>query len=369
MKLNKKMIIMLATVVGVILVLIIIIMLFVGGGSKKLSYSEIEDKIVTAGQDYYSDNASQLPKEGTTELDVSTLVSGGYINDLSKYTEKGVTCSGKLYVTKNPDNYSYRSKINCGTSYNTISISEKIKENVVTNGNGLYEVEQVDPNNTNSTMKAYIFRGDNVNNYIKVGDYLWQAVKVFDDGKIQVLGSTELARSNWDDRYNVETDHYYGINDYKVSRVKEFILSDVVNNKESFLKIKSLITTHSACVANRSLSDTSKDGSSECREVLENQYFSLLPVYDFMNASLDQNCVKALDDSCYNYNYLAYDYSNDWWTGTGVSDDSEQVYYVHDKLDSSYAYSNKALRLMAYMDANVSYVSGTGSAIDPYIVK
>lgn len=369
MKLNKKMIIMMASVLGVIIVLIIILMLFAGGGSKKLSYSELEEKIVSAGQDYFAANPDKLPKSGTDEVDVSTLVSAGYMNELSKYTDKGVSCSGKLYVTKTPDDYSYHAKVDCGTNYSTSFMADKIKENIVTSGNGLYESEQVDPNNSEQTIKVYTFKGDNVNNYIKVGDYLWQVVKIFEDGRMQVLGSTELARSTWDDRYNVETDHYYGINDYKVSRVKEFILSDVVNNKESFLKIKSLITTHTACVANRSLDDTSRDGSTECTEVLEEQYFSLLPVYDFMNASLDSNCKKALDDSCFNYNYLAYDYSVDWWTSTGVLGDSEQVYYVHDKLDSGYAYSNKALRLLAYMDSKVSYVSGTGSEIDPYIVK
>jgi hypothetical protein len=74
MKLNKKMIIMLASVIGVIVVTIIIIMLFVGGGSKKLSYDVIEDKMVAAGESYFLDNEDKLPKEGTDVVDDDTLI-------------------------------------------------------------------------------------------------------------------------------------------------------------------------------------------------------------------------------------------------------------------------------------------------------
>lgn len=368
MKLNKKMIIMLASVIGVIVVLIIVIMLFVGGGSKTLSYSKIEEKIVSAGESYYEDNKDKLPESGTISLDAATLVSEGYMNKLSEYTEEDVTCNGTLYVTKNPTGYSYRAKLDCGKNYATGTLSDVVTKNVVTSGAGLYETIQVDPNDNNKTTSVYTFKGDNVNNYVKVGDFYWEIIKVYENGEIAVLGDPSLLRTDWDNRYNVTTGKYRGINEYGVSRMHDTINAEVVNDGDGYLKIKGLITTHNACVGKRNLEDTSKDGSTECSKILESQYFSLLPVYDYMNASLDVNCNTALDDSCYNYNFLSNGNSNSW-TITGVGNNTQDVYYFSNKLETSYASNTKSVRLYVHLDANVTYVSGIGTYEDPYIVK
>lgn len=368
MKLNKKMIIILCSVVAAILVLIVIIMLLLGGRSKKLSYNKIEEKIVTAGMNYYKNHQDQLPEVGTVSIDTSTLVAQGYLSDLSTYTGKDEICSGTLYVTKNPSNYSYRAKLYCGTNYVTKTFKERVVTGVVTSGSGLYAEEQVNPNDNSSTQKVYVFKGDGVNNYIKMGDFYWRIIKVFENGEMAVLGDPELLRRIWDNRFNLDTNNYRGINDYKVSRILDYINSDVVDNNNGFMIIKSLITPHTVCTGNRSLNDISRDGSSECSETLENQYFSLLPVYDYMNASLDQNCNTATDASCYNYNYLAAEVE-DWWTVTGIADNTQDVYYVHKTIKYDYANQVKSARLYAYLDANVTYVSGTGTYDDPYILK
>lgn len=369
MKFNKKLIIMLASVIGVVVVLIIVIMLFTaGGGTKKLNYDEIEEKILTAGQNYYADNEDKLPETGTISLDADTLVSEGYLNDISKYTDENVTCDGTLYVTKNPSGYSYRVKLDCGKEYSTNTLKNKIMNDVVTTGSGLYEVQQVNPNNNSTTETVYIYRGDNVNNYVLVGDYYWRIVKAYENGEIAVLGDSALLRDLWDDRYNVDTNKYRGINEYEVSRLYDTISREVVGADDGYLRIKSLITTHTACIGKRNLDDTSRDGSSECSETLENQYFSLLPAYDYLNASLDTNCNKTRDASCYNYNYLSSDF-NQWWTITGVADNTQDVYFVNGTIGTTYASQTMPVRMYAHLDANTTYVSGSGTHEDPYIVK
>ncbi len=368
MKLNKKMIIMLSSVVAVIFVIIIIMLIFAGGKSKVISYSTLEDKIVTAGENYYSDHEDKLPEKGTISIDVSTLVSEGYLNSLSKYTKKDVTCTGKLYVTKNPTDYSYHAFIDCGSSYKTKSFKDVIVKDVVTSGDGLYEEVQVNPNDNTTTQTVYVFKGEDVNNYIKVGDFYWRIVKVYENGEVAVLGDPELLRAVWDNRYNVDFKNYRGINDYSVSRLKDTIQREVVEDEDGYLKIKSLITTHNACIGKRTKDDTSKDGSTECSTILPDLYFSLLTVYDYMNASLDPNCKTALDDSCYNYNYLSN--SNDeWWTITGVGEDTQNVYSVDAILKTDFASYTKCIRMLANLSSNVSYVSGTGTMEDPYIIK
>ena len=87
-----------------------------------------------------------------------------------------------------------------------------------------------------------------------------------------------------------------------------------------------------------------------------------------MNASLDENCTHAESESCYNYNYLS-ESGNGWWTVTGVADNSQDVYYVANSMMDTYANSTKSARLYAHLDSNVTYVSGTGTYDDPYILK
>ena len=64
------------------------------------------------------------------------------------------------------------------------------------------------------------------------------------------------------------------------------------------------LTTYTLCIGKRNDLDTSKDGSIECSSPLENQYIGLLPLYDYMNASLDSICLNANSKECQNYNYL-----------------------------------------------------------------
>lgn len=367
MKFNKKMIIMLCSVVGIIVLIIILMMLFLSGRDKQLEYSEIEERIIFAGKNYYEDNKDKLPEFGTTSISASTLVAEGYLNNLSNYTKEGITCNGTLYVTKNPTDYSYRAKLDCGSDYSSKYFSSIVTKEVVSNGSGLYQMEQIEPN-SGTVQTVYVFRGDNVNNYVKVGDFYWEIVKVYENGEIAMLGDPELLRTKWDDRFNIETENYRGINEYEVSRMKDAILSEVVNDQDGYLIIKSLITPHTACIGKRSLNDTSKDGSTECSEILTNQYFSLLPAYDYMNASLDNNCNTVEDYSCYNYNYLTSG-NEEFWTITGVKDNTQDVYYVDNVMEHEYANVTKTARLYVHLDANVTYVSGTGSYEDPYIVK
>ena len=368
MKFNKKMVIMLCTVIAVFLFIIVLAMIFTSGSNKIWSYSTMENKIIVAGKNYYSDNKNELPETGTVSIDVSTLVAKGYLSDLSKHSKDGVSCSGKLYVSKNPVDYSYRVNLDCGDKYSTSSLKKAVMKNLVTSGNGLYEEVQANPNNSTEMQTVYVFKGENVNNYIKIGKTYFQIVKVYENGEIAIIDNGKVLRTVWDDRFNIETNDNKGVNNYSVSRVKDSIENDVLNNTEVYTELKTFITSHTACIAKKGLTDTSKDGSVECSETLENQYFSLLPVYDFMNASLDDNCNETMSKSCYNYNYLSKD-ANSWWTVTGVLDNNQDVYYVSGSVNETHASNTRRVRLYAHLDANVTYVSGTGSYEDPYILK
>ncbi len=368
MKFNKKMLIILCSVVAIILFIMVIAIIFVGGSSKVWSYATMEEKIILAGKKYYNDNKEELPEFGTTSVDVSTLVSREYLSDLSEHSEEGVYCSGKLYVTKNIIDYTYRVNLDCGDNYSTTKFNDIVMKNLVTTGDGLYETTQVNPENANENHLVYVFKGQTVNNYIKIGKTYFRIVKVYENGEMAILDNGKMLKTNWDNRYNIVTDDYKGINDYERSIVRDAIQQEIINEQETYQALKTLITTHTACIGNKNLDDDTKDGSTECSKTLKNQYFSMLPAYDFMNASLDDNCNEIMSQACYNYNYLSSENGN-WWTITGVGDNNQDVYYVSGSIEETYASSSKKIRLYAHLDANVTYVSGSGTFADPYILK
>lgn len=353
--------------VAVILFIIVILLLVAGGKSRVLSYYDIEEKIVEAGMNYYYYNKNELPEDGTISIDVNTLIAEGYLNDLSTYTEEDVYCNGRLHVTKNPSEYSYRATLNCGSDYVTKTLKEVVMKNINNVGNGLYEMKQVNPDDISEKQTVYVFKGDGNNNYVKIGDYYWEIIKIYENGEMAILGEPELLKHKWDDRYNIVTEDYDGINDYKMSRIYEYILTNIVNT-DDYLITKRLITPHTACIGNRDFYDTSRDGSVECSQILTKQYFSLLPAYDYLNSSMDENCKCLYDVSCYNYNYLS-GYNYEWWLMTATKEDTDKVFYVDGDIRRESASKVKNVRLYAHLDSNVTYVSGTGSYEDPYIVK
>lgn len=378
-KVDKKLIAMMGIIVGVILIIVIVVIVVSLTTGGKLSFEKIENKLVKATENYCEDNDDKLPKEIGEEVIVegSTLVSGGYIKDLSEYTDEGVSCSAEVIVGKNENGYDYVASLDCGEKYKTTFLADKLKENVVTSGTGLYKVEKptvdlgVDADgydlSSNELMSGYTFRGEKPNNYIKLDDKKYKIVKVDENGDIMVVViSNKNEKGVYDDRYNEETDAGSGKNDYTKSRAYENI-TDIYNKlgQESIIKQKA--AAKNICVGPRSADDTSKDGSAECSVVMKNQYYSLLPVYDVLNASLEPLCVKTTDASCENYNYLAT--GSSYWTMTPNAKNSYTAYGVSgsvlsNKLGKSYTY-----KYAFYLSGRLVYVSGTGTSSDPYIVK
>ena len=75
-----------------------------------------------------------------------------------------------------------------------------------------------------------------------------------------------------------------------------------------------------------------KDGKVECSEILEEQEVGLLPAYNFMLASLDENCKTTTSRSCGNNNYLTQ-FNEDYWLITAVKDKGSIKIEFFDKED------------------------------------
>ena len=213
---KKKLIYILSGVMGGIILLIVIIFIIMSVSNKTVSYENIEKRLKTATVSYLNANESLLPKEesGSITIDADTLESEKYIKPISKMVKEGVSCSAKVIVTKNGDNYLYSPILNCGEIYKTEKFATRLLSDNVTkeSGDGLY-----------AEGENYRFKGEYVDNYVSLDGKLWRIIDIDKDGYARIIYVDKESEETyiWDDRYNIDVDNYYGINNYPVSRIKE----------------------------------------------------------------------------------------------------------------------------------------------------
>lgn len=351
---------------GLILLLIIIFVISIALGSKNKSYEEVEQIMKNAAIKYYGVQSGLLPKEGeVVSVKVDTLVSDEYMKSLTKL-RKNESCTGRVEVSRVNNKLVYTPYLDCGKNYVTKELYKAILEQkTVTSGSGLYDI---------SGEKVY--RGENINNYVKLDNNLFRVVKVTSDNKIMLILSDVVSSYGYyyDDRYNATKLFNSGFNDYRISRMYTTLNTTIYKGNKDFTLLssndKSKLSKFNLCIGKRSNKDTSLDNSTECSDVLENQIIGLLTVSDYMRASLDSNCKVAVDKTCQNYNYLKVT-SGDWWLVTGNSDNNYQAYAVQSSgyISSFNASSSKKVRPVIVLNNNVMIKSGDGSLDKPFKLK
>lgn len=362
--LGKKKLIMISCGCVVVVLLIIIILLIYNSIFGKTSYKSIENKVLNAAKAYYSDHTELLPKDGNEQVSTTdvSLTQAGYLKSMSELTKsmKGASCSATVIVSYVGGEYRYTPILDCGSNYVTKTLSSYIKdhENIVYTGQGLYE--------ENGEL---VFKGQNPNNYVNFSGKMWRIVKISGDQVVLILNE-KLTSVTWDDRFNADRDRNDGINDYSVSRIRDSI--DDIYSKNTLLNdsAKKMLSLYDLSIGKRNEADVYNDGSIEKSQLLESQYIGLLPLYDYINASIDENCNSAMTDSCSNYNYLDV-YKFNWWLLTGDASNTYKVFKV--SLDGTVtitrASSTGYIRPVVHLASDVLYSKGTGTENDPYVVK
>ena len=332
--LGKNKLIMIACGIVVFVLVIVIVLLLYNSIFAKTSYKDIENKVLYAAEKYYGEHPELLPQNENEEVSTTdaSLTQAGYLKSMSELTKKmdGVTCTATVMVNYAGGEYRYTPLLNCGDAYSTKTLVSHIEanESKVFDGNGLYEYNG-----------ELVYRGEEPNTYVKLSGKIWRIVKIA-NGKAVLIADEKVSSVVWDDRFNADRDDTDGINDYSVSRIKD------------------------------SLADLYNDGSIEKSEVFENQYIGLLPLYDYINASIDTNCNSANTNTCSNYNYLSL-YGYTWWTLTADASNTYKVFRVatNGTIGLSRASSNGYLRPVIQLAKDAIYVSGNGTSEDPYIIK
>ena len=343
---------------GTIIIIILIILISSCSGMGK-TYESIENEMVNAAKNYYANHKNNLPKEenGTVKVTISTLVEAELLDEVIDPQNKEQTCSGHVEVTKVGDEYSYIPFLTCKGNYEPKYLTDVVKESKIDEyGNGVYEMNG-----------EYIYRGDDVNNYVKFNDQLWRIVKVDSEGDIKlVLAESTQEYYEWDNAYNSDKKENVGVTtDYLRTSIRKSL-----NNyyEENFTKDnKAKIVSKNLCVGKYSISD-SFSIEKECSVIKENEKIGLLTATDFQNASLDTNCLTLENQECSNYNYLS-DSKLTTWLINSISDNNYTVLYIYENIQESYANYPKRISPTIYLTSKSIVQNGNGTFDKPYVIK
>lgn len=344
----------------VIILLIIILSSCSGGGN---SYSKIEEKMEAAAKKYYETRKNKLPKENDSSVQVTigTLIDAELLKEIKDPKNKNNTCSGYVQVKKVDNNYVYIPFLTCKGNYEPKYLSDVVKDSKLDEyGNGVYEVNG-----------EYVYRGEDVNNYITFNNQTWRIIKVDKDGDIELMYYPKetqiIPRLAWDTSYNAEKDDTVGnTSDYFHTNIRKELQKWYDDNFED--SKKAMIVSKNICTGRKKIDDdTSID--IECSATQPNEKVGMLRVSDYKIASLDNNCVRYDSKECINRNYLSSSENIYTWLLTSVGDNTYEVYYLDKKIDYARANVEKRVLPIIYLTKDTIIKSGTGKTSDSYIIK
>lgn len=365
-KLDKKFLIIAGCLLGLPIIIIVFLALIRGCSSESVTYERYESNMLSAAQKYVKREKIELTSEGETAIiTLDELVDKELIKSTSS-TLKDDSCSGKVTVRRNGSSVEankggylqYLTDLQCD-KYSTNTLYKTLTKSIVTTESGLYEYND-----------EYVFRGDKVNNYLKMLGDDYRIISVGKDQTIRLIRTlNENIYRPWDNKFNVDTNRSTGKNIYKDSYILEYLISNYTNTKKFNAKSIDRIIAHDVCIGKRSINNYSIDRSIDCSEKLEKQLISLLNVSDYALASIDPDCNNVISRSCKNYNYLS-DVSTAFWTSNAVAENSYEVFALSDGLvEHKEANQYDEYSLVIYIDGNETNFKGEGTELNPYVIE
>ena len=199
-KMDKKFLIIAGCIIVLPVLLIVFMALIQGCSGGSLTHEKYEQKMIEAAEKYFA-NKDKLPKkEGeVATINLKKLVDSGYIKSTEKALDDA-SCEGEVNVRRNGSSIesngegflNYTVTLTCD-DYKTFHLADKIKEDVVTNESGLYQVEE-----------EYIFKGDKVNNYITLYGFNYRIMGVDNNNLIKLIKAEPETARLWDNKFNAE---------------------------------------------------------------------------------------------------------------------------------------------------------------------
>lgn len=345
---------------GGIVVVIILLIIINACSNSSGSYDKIEQKMVNAAKNYYASHKKNLPKEenGTVKVTISTLIESELLKEVKDPNNKDQDCSGYVEVTKVGKEYSYTPFLVCKGNYEPKYLTDIVKSSKQDEyGNGVYEMGG-----------EYVYRGDDVKNYVSFNNQLWRIVSLDLDGNIELLSVNNEERYTdvWDSKYNSTSQRYYGdTTDYFHSDIRKSLKNFYESNFDT--KEKSYIISKNICIGKLSYNSL-YDRNVECATTKENEKVGLLQVSDYVRSSLDEKCTNYNSPECTNRNYLSSDEINTWLLTTN-SENTYEVYVLDGEIDVKRASTNNNIQPVIFLTKKSMVLNGSGTLNKPYVIK
>lgn len=364
------------------LLLVIILNSFTKTKKSKVynSLNELEEDFKKAVEIYYKKNPKEAPEKNSDykKIELKELQKHGYLTEFN-FREKN-KCDGYANTIRTSRTDFYVSTyINCGTTESSsVKLADKIKKDnpVLKSGSeegGLYDLDTTKKSSglgstNNPLTSGYVFKGRNPNNYLKIDNKWFRILKIDGEGDIIALSTTAVLniRTPWDDSYNKFTNKNTGYNDYKISLIKEKLDERYQTIKNDYPLLAFNMVSKDFCIGSRAVKDMGSDGVSECKETY-NAYIAPIAAFDYLNASLSNDCIKGDSPSCADRNYLSNKSS---WTSSAVRGTTDKVIKIGvDVLEEEVASKGANVLMEIALNKNTLYLDGNGSMEKPYLIK
>lgn len=346
-------------VMGITIFIIIALIIINSCSNTGNSYEKIEKNMVIAAKKYYSNKKDKLPndEETTIKVTVGTLIDSELLDTIKDPKNKNQSCEGYVEVSKINKKYVYTPFLTCKGNYEPEYLVDKIKNSKLDEyGNGVYEINE-----------EYIYRGEEVKNYIEFNNQLWRIVKINKNGNIELVYTQKdnALKSAWDSRYNSEIDKDYGITtDYLHSDIRKALNKFYQDKIDEDSKNK--MVSENICIGKKA--ENEPENSDEECSVTQEEKVGLLVISDYKNASLDENCFRYDNGSCINRNYLSTSGINSWLLTT-VSDNTYEAYYINEEIKVTKASRVRNIYPVIYLPKSIIVSEGTGTMQKPYKIK
>lgn len=362
---NEKMMKTLGFIIVGFVVFILILFFIASCSNHKYTYESLEKEMLKIAKKHFENNKEDLPAldKDSKIITLKDMINNKEIDDVTElFDDKEMSCDGSVTVTNNNGYYLYTPYLSCKDKYETKYLRDKIiEDSLVTQGVGLYQMKN-----------TYVMRGEVKNNYVKYGKNLYRIIRINEDGSLYLIETKASVQKSWDNRYNAETRYNSGINEYEYdgldSRFKEFISTYYSDNEAWPEELKAYIPTFDLCIGKRSKADITSDGSTECSEKLANQTLGSLAIYEYLQASLDNDCKALTDSPCRNYNWIAT-IENSFWSITADAETSANVYVIFKNPSSMIANSYASIFTTFNLTDKAIYVDGDGTKEKPYTFR
>lgn len=315
--------------------------------SKNNLYETQISNIIDASKKYMLENPN-IDKYHINTIckSISVLQDNGYLDKgkiVNPKTDEDMVAKGYKFKVKfdsSTNQYVYDVTDTCIESIK-IPVSEKIIKEVdikiSRKEDGLYE-----------TNDAYIYRGINPNNYIKLNNNLWRIISINKETMMVKIINLNGSQYTWQDSGIVKILNSEFDEGTTYNSIKENIN---INSKWS----KNLLSKLDSAMTIKSIEKQSNDY----------QTIGLLTVGEYIDASLDSECYKKNNCNSYLNNEKNYWLLNqtingeNWYINNSgninyVKPSSEQLYYGYPVL---------------YLKIDTEIKSGIGTREEPYILK